>query len=58
LETDSIPERKKLISLYYYEIMGLGSAFFIFFMIPVLGILIAPAAGIVGAAMMRYENNA
>ena len=53
-ENTKIRERKKLIKIHFYEILGLGSAFFLFLMVPVIGILIAPGAALVGAAMLRH----
>jgi len=53
-ESVNIHERNSLVKQHFYEILGLGSAFFLFLMVPAIGILIAPAAGMVGAAMIRH----
>ncbi|MDH5656408.1 MAG: EI24 domain-containing protein [Spirochaetia bacterium] len=54
LENKSLRERKKIIKLHFYEILGIGSAFFLFLMIPILGVILAPASGVVASAMIRH----
>ncbi len=53
-ESRDLEERKRKTRELTGETLGLGLAFFLFLLIPIVGVLLAPAAGVVGAALIRY----
>ncbi len=53
-ESASVRERKQLAKQHRMEIFGLGGAFFLALFVPILGILLAPAFAVTGAALVYY----
>lgn len=54
--TSSLQERQATTRLWCPEIQGLGLAEFVILLIPILGIFIVPASGLVGAALLFYGD--
>ena len=52
--TKTLAERKVRAKSYYPELQGLGLAHFFILMIPIVGIFIAPASSLTGAALIFY----
>ena len=56
-ETDVRQQRRKLVRAYRLEILGLGFAFFLVMLIPLVGVFLAPACSIAGAALVFHPED-
>ena len=57
-ETEDAHERRAMLRAYRAPILGLGLAFFLLMLVPVLGVVLAPAAGTAGAALLFHRKRA
>jgi CysZ protein len=55
--TQTLKERQAKTKIWWLEIQGLGLAEFMLLLIPLLGIFIVPASGLVGAALLFYDGS-
>jgi CysZ protein len=53
--TQTLKERQEKTKTWCPEIQGLGLAQFLILLIPILGIFVVPASGLVGAALLFYR---
>lgn len=53
----SLPERNQKTRRFWPEITGLGLANFLVLLIPLLGVLFAPASSLVGASLLFYNHH-
>lgn len=53
----NLSERKTRAKLWRAEILGLGLGYFLFLLVPFVGVILAPIAGLTGAARMYYAAN-
>ncbi len=55
--TQTLKERQAKTKTWWLEIQGLGLAEFMLLLIPIVGIFIVPASGLVGAALLFYSSD-
>jgi CysZ protein len=55
--TQTLKERQAKTRTWWLEIQGLGLAEFLLLLIPIVGIFIVPASGLVGAALLFYNSS-
>ncbi|MBW4552579.1 MAG: EI24 domain-containing protein [Aphanocapsa sp. GSE-SYN-MK-11-07L] len=55
--TQTLKERQAKTKTWWLEIQGLGLAEFLLLLIPIVGIFVVPASGLVGAALLFYQSS-